>query len=183
MSDNINIQERSIQRLIDGELQREEAQAVQSMLDNDSALKQVYAEDHAFDELLKDYALISDDDKQHQRIDAIMHAVPLSAPQRKPSFSIAQIAFAAILMIAIMCSYGLAGNSDIGDVIPMSLITISSLIIGCLLIFMSRPLHRVQRSLSAKFLSQRLNVGQADVLVYRCAGIAIILGASYLFLV
>ena len=75
--------ERSIQRLIDGELQSAEAQAVQRMLEHDTALKEQYEADQAFDELLYSAALYADDDTQHQRIQHIMNVVPNSAPLRK----------------------------------------------------------------------------------------------------
>lgn len=180
--------ERSIQRLIDGELQSAEAQAVQRMLEQNAVLKQQFEAEQAFDELLLNAAQYVDDDGQHQRIQSIMEAVPHSAPLRKASFSIAQLAFVAILVVAIVGSYALAGSSNIGDIIPVSLITISSLVLGSLLLFMARPLQRLVRggkaasNLSARFLRQRLSVGQADVLAYRCAGIAIILGGAYLML-
>ena len=106
----------------------------------------------------------------------------------KASFSVAQISFIAVLVLAIVCSYGLAGSSNLGDIIPVSLVTIASIVIGSVLLFMARPLHHLTRggeqvkNLSARFMRQRLSVGQADVLAYRCAGIAIILGGAYLML-
>ncbi len=177
------VEDQTLQRFIDGELSSAEAQAVQSMLDNDENLQRRHAAEQEFDELLYIGAKWEDDCKQHEQIATIMAALPAAAPARKATFSMAQIAVAAVLMIAIACSYGFAGSSSIGDIVPISLITICSVIIGSLLIFMARPLRRVEASLAARFLSWRLNVGQADVVMHRCAGIAIILGGAYLMFV
>ena len=176
----MHAQDLTLQRYLDGELKSAEAQAVKAMLDNKPSLRETYEQEHAFDELLYDVSNYTSDDEQHLAIANIMGALPSSAPARKATFSIAQIACASVLIILIACTYGLAGNSDISSIIPMSVITFGSLIIGSLLIFMARPLRRMRASITARLLDQRFNIGQADVLVYRCAGLAIILGGAYL---
>jgi hypothetical protein len=178
----MHIHEQTIQRYLDGELSSAEAQAVQAMLDAQPGLKKQFVRAQAFDELLYQSASYRDDSQQHEQIASIMDSLPAAAPQRKPSFSLAQMVFAACLVICIGLSYGYAGSSDLETIVPISIITIVSLVIGFLLVFMARPLRKVEASIAARFLNWRLNVGQADVIMHRAAGIAIILGGAYLMI-
>lgn len=176
----MQIHDQTLQRYLDGELSSAEAQAVRTMLENKPELRQQFSREQAFDELLFNSANYRDDNEQHEQIASIMEALPAQAPQRKPSFSLAQMIFAALIVVSIGLSYGYAGNSNLESIVPISLITITSIVIGFLLVFMARPIRRIEASLAARFLSWRLNVGQADVVMHRAAGIAIILGGAYL---
>ncbi|NRA38821.1 MAG: hypothetical protein HRU15_11820 [Planctomycetes bacterium] len=59
--------------------------------------------------------------------------------------------------------------------------TICSIIVGMILIFLAKPIRRLEASITGRILHRRLHTAKADVFIYRCAGIAILFGGAYLY--
>ena len=174
----MDAQQQLIQRYLDGACDAAEAATAQKLLESKPELRQQ-------EELHSDLAGLwqarqatlrpSDQD---ELAESIMNALPKQAPEAEPMLSIANMAMLFIMLSIIGLTFNLVGT--FGDLLNLSLIAALSCGVGIILTALARPLRQAEASLFDRLLSKRVSISQMDVITYRVAGIALVIGAAWL---
>jgi anti-sigma factor RsiW len=166
---------RQLQRYLDGELDIESARSIEALLATDEALRRQASR---LERLEGDFRSVGRQGREpEEHLGAILARLPAGRPIRQGGYRLVELVTAASLMISIWMVYAIM--AQLPGLMPLSMVMMGSLVVGALFMLLAEPLRYAEVGLLSRLLRQRLSVGQADVLVVRAAGLAIILGAIW----
>ena len=162
------------QRYVDGELERDASRTVEAVMRDDAALR---AEIERLEGVDQAYAAQRSPRPGDDQVSAVMQALPSALPRRRSSFRAADLLVASTLMLTVWVVYGLLAGMP--GLIPLGLVTGISLLVGGLMLVLAEPLRQAETSILSRLLQKQLPSGNADVMVLRLTGLAIIIGAIW----
>jgi hypothetical protein len=165
---------RLYQRYLDGECDPDEERLIQTMpSDPDS---------ERFERLHDDLGTVFQRREDRDIAEAQVHRILARLPQRGPQ-ALAGLSWGTVLVfaaatIAVGAWFGLAGT--VSDLIPLTIVAYTSLVMGYLLMVYARQLRGLEAGLWERLLHRPVPVRPSDVLTYRAVAVLIIIGGIWL---
>jgi hypothetical protein len=171
--------ERLLQRLIDGDLSRHEADAMErAALDRPELaqrlrlLRQLHAD-------LAGAARPLGADQHHDLHTRIVQHLPTTRPKPYARIRPIDLVTAATALALVLIAYALFGSIVRGSFAVLTLACIS-FVGGSLVLVLAGMLRRMEAGLISRLLGRPIAVGPADLLICRAVGVGLAIGGLYL---
>lgn len=171
-----------IQRYVDGCCDRAEAAVVEAWLAaGDPQVRQRIEAAQRLHRLLLAESRQAPGLDREDLAQRIIAAVPLTPPVRSPRIGVGQILAAALVVACVGLVAGLASQDPFRRLLDLALIAWCAMGLGFAILVLARPLRRLENCVMSRLLRRQIALNSADVLVYRVAGLAVVIGGLYLW--
>lgn len=170
----MDLRERHLMRLIDGELGPEEAAAGAHMRVGSAWAAALEDLEHSWPERPWTVTALA------QRRAAIQDALPAMTPQARPVLRFSGAIMLGLLATGLMLVFLLAG--EVRDVLPLGLLAPLALGIGLLLMIFARQLCGIEHSLLQRLLRQPVPLPGGEVGLLRTCALLVVIGGAWLYL-
>ncbi len=175
--------DRLVQRELDGALPRAEAAAVERMIAGDAQLNRGAESLRGLDADLKRMAAVERTADRAEFQARIVAALPEGAPARQVRVRPIDLVYATSAVVLVALTYGLLGaavHTLLEQAVVLVWIVAIGLIGGMAMLLAPGLLRALESNTVGRLFGRPVAIGSADVLVYRAAGAALVVGAVWL---